>query len=248
MAGHSQFKNIMYRKGAQDKKRARLFTTPRPRDHGGGARGPARPRGQSAAARGDGGGARRQHAEGQHRARHQARDRRRGRHQFRRGALRGLWAGRRRHHRRGADRQPQPHRLVDAHGVQQARRQSRRDQQRHLHVPARRQRSPFRRTRRPPTTCSRPRSRPAPATSPRAPTAMSSPARPKISYAVRETLEARFGAPTEAQLLWRPTQHRAGRRRQREYAAQAARGARGQTTTCSRSRPISRSPTTSSSG
>ena len=25
MAGHSQFKNIMYRKGAQDKKRARLF-------------------------------------------------------------------------------------------------------------------------------------------------------------------------------------------------------------------------------
>src|SRR5690606_29477413 len=26
MAGHSQFKNIMYRKGAQDKKRARLFT------------------------------------------------------------------------------------------------------------------------------------------------------------------------------------------------------------------------------
>ncbi|MFO0445876.1 MAG: YebC/PmpR family DNA-binding transcriptional regulator, partial [Holosporales bacterium] len=26
MAGHSQFKNIMYRKGAQDAKRARLFT------------------------------------------------------------------------------------------------------------------------------------------------------------------------------------------------------------------------------
>ena len=26
MAGHSQFKNIMYRKGAQDKKRAKLFT------------------------------------------------------------------------------------------------------------------------------------------------------------------------------------------------------------------------------
>ena len=25
MAGHSQFKNIMYRKGAQDKKRAKLF-------------------------------------------------------------------------------------------------------------------------------------------------------------------------------------------------------------------------------
>jgi transcriptional/translational regulatory protein YebC/TACO1 len=26
MAGHSQFKNIMYRKGAQDAKRARMFT------------------------------------------------------------------------------------------------------------------------------------------------------------------------------------------------------------------------------
>ena len=26
MAGHSQFKNIMYRKGAQDKKRAKLFS------------------------------------------------------------------------------------------------------------------------------------------------------------------------------------------------------------------------------
>ena len=26
MAGHSQFKNIMYRKGAQDKKRAKMFS------------------------------------------------------------------------------------------------------------------------------------------------------------------------------------------------------------------------------
>jgi transcriptional/translational regulatory protein YebC/TACO1 len=26
MAGHSQFKNIMYRKGAQDAKRGKLFT------------------------------------------------------------------------------------------------------------------------------------------------------------------------------------------------------------------------------
>ncbi len=26
MAGHSQFKNIMYRKGAQDKKRAKVFS------------------------------------------------------------------------------------------------------------------------------------------------------------------------------------------------------------------------------
>ena len=28
MAGHSQFKNIMYRKGAQDAKRAKLFAMP----------------------------------------------------------------------------------------------------------------------------------------------------------------------------------------------------------------------------
>ena len=35
MAGHSQFKNIMYRKGAQDKKRAKLFARLSPRDHGG---------------------------------------------------------------------------------------------------------------------------------------------------------------------------------------------------------------------
>ena len=26
MAGHSQFKNIMYRKGAQDKKRSKMFS------------------------------------------------------------------------------------------------------------------------------------------------------------------------------------------------------------------------------
>ena len=26
MAGHSKFKNIMYRKGAQDKKRAKIFS------------------------------------------------------------------------------------------------------------------------------------------------------------------------------------------------------------------------------
>ena len=26
MAGHSQFKNIMYRKGAQDKKRSKIFS------------------------------------------------------------------------------------------------------------------------------------------------------------------------------------------------------------------------------
>ena len=33
MAGHSQFKNIMHRKGAQDTKRAKIFTKLDPRDH-----------------------------------------------------------------------------------------------------------------------------------------------------------------------------------------------------------------------
>ena len=57
MAGHSQFKNIMYRKGAQDKKRAKVFTKLDPRnDHGGPIRA-ARSGRQSAAARGGHGGA-----------------------------------------------------------------------------------------------------------------------------------------------------------------------------------------------
>ena len=33
MAGHSKFKNIMYRKGAQDKKRSAMFSKLSPRDH-----------------------------------------------------------------------------------------------------------------------------------------------------------------------------------------------------------------------
>ena len=58
-------------------------------------------------------GTRREHAEGQHRARHQE-GRRRRRRELRGDPLRGLRPRRRRRHRRGADRQPQPHRLQRA--------------------------------------------------------------------------------------------------------------------------------------
>ena len=43
MAGHSQFKNIMHRKGAQDARRARAVRQADPRDHGQRPAGPARP-------------------------------------------------------------------------------------------------------------------------------------------------------------------------------------------------------------
>ena len=109
MAGHSQFKNIMFRKGGQDKKRSKLFSKlareitvsaksglPDPAHN---------PKLRAAIA--------------PPRARRTCRRTSRPRHQegagrrcgdLRRGALRGLRSGRRRHHRRGADRQPQPHR------------------------------------------------------------------------------------------------------------------------------------------
>ena len=104
MAGHSQFKNIMYRKGAQDKKRAKVFTkiirelttaartglpdpdaNPRLRAAVLAARQANMPKDtvERAIKRGSGGEARRG---------------------LRGGALRGLRAGRGRGHRRGADR------------------------------------------------------------------------------------------------------------------------------------------------
>ena len=43
MAGHSKFKNIQHRKGAQDKKRAKIFARSDQRNYGGGENGIARP-------------------------------------------------------------------------------------------------------------------------------------------------------------------------------------------------------------
>src|ERR1700681_3228471 len=104
MAGHSQFKNIMYRKGAQDKKRAKVFTkiirelTTAART---GLPDPAaNSRLRAAALPGPPG----QHAEGYGRSGHQARlGGRRGRG-LRGSAIRGLWSGWGRGHRRGFDR------------------------------------------------------------------------------------------------------------------------------------------------
>ena len=76
----------------------------------------------------------------------------------------GYAPGRRRRHRRGADRQPQPHRRRGARRVHQVRRQPRRDGLGRAHVRARRRdhlsgRAPAR-----PMRCWRPRSRRAPTT------------------------------------------------------------------------------------
>ena len=126
MAGHSKFKNIMHRKGAQDKKRSAAFSklsreitvaaksgmpdpdmNPRLRLAVNNARAAVDAQGQ-----------------------HPARDRQgeHGRRRRLRGdPLRRLWPGRRGADRRGADRQPQPHRHQRAHRVLQERRQPGRD-------------------------------------------------------------------------------------------------------------------------
>ena len=76
MAGHSQFKNIMHRKGAQDKKRAKVFTRLIRELSVAAKFGPdpgANPRLRSAMAAGAG----RQHAQGQYRTGPQESDGRR---------------------------------------------------------------------------------------------------------------------------------------------------------------------------
>ena len=64
MAGHSQFKNIMHRKGAQDKKRAKVFTRLIRELQVAVESGTDPDSNQATFARGDVGGARRQYAEG----------------------------------------------------------------------------------------------------------------------------------------------------------------------------------------
>ena len=128
MAGHSQFKNIMHRKGRQDAAKAKVFTklireiTTAARLGAADPRSNPRLRAAMIAAR-----------EANMTARHdrsgdQARLGRRGRRELRRGTLRGLRPGRSRGDRRGADQQPQSHRRRGALDLRQARRQSRRDQ------------------------------------------------------------------------------------------------------------------------
>ena len=196
------------------------------------ARAACRTRRQPAPALGPAGGARRQRAQGQHRARDQARLGRRGR-ELRGGALRGLWPGRRRRDRRGADRQPQPHRepRCAPRSPSSAARSARPTASASSSTGS--ARSAIRAEAPTPTPCSRPRSRPAPRTADRARTATRSSARPDDLAAVREALEARLGPPEEARLGWRPQVYGAGRRRPGRDPVQAARDRWTTTTTCS---------------
>ena len=77
MAGHSQFKNIMHRKGKQDAQKSKLFGKLAREITVAAKMGPPDPAMNAAAARGDDCGAPGKHAEGQYRARHQEGDRRR---------------------------------------------------------------------------------------------------------------------------------------------------------------------------
>ena len=140
MAGHSQFKNIMHRKGRQDAVKSKLFGKlareitvaakiglPDPDMN-------PRLRAAIIAAR-----AENMPKDNIERAIKKALGRRR--RELRGNPLRGLRAGRRRRDRRGADRQPQPHRRRRARDLHQERRQPRRDRRGLVHVrPCRRDR------------------------------------------------------------------------------------------------------------
>src|ERR1700723_1210701 len=102
-------------------------------NHGGCEIGYARSGDESAAARGCDRRAAGEYAEGQYRARDQESARRRER-ELRRDPLRGLWPGRRGRHRRGAHRQPEPHRFRYPLLFHQVGRQSRRNRRGFVHV------------------------------------------------------------------------------------------------------------------
>ena len=191
MAGHSQFKNIMYRKGAQDKKRGKVFTklirelTTAARH---GLPDPAaNPRLRAAILAARAG----EHAEGHRRARDQARRRRRGGEAYEEVRYEGYGPG-------GiavivealTDNRNRTASEVRA-AFTKSGGDARRDQQRRLHVRARRRDrlsgDGGQRRRR----CSRRRSRPAPTMSiERCRGACRDLARRRISTAVRDALES----------------------------------------------------------
>ena len=125
MAGHSKFKNIMYRKGAQDKKRSAMFSKLAREITVAAKMGLPDPDCQSAPARRGHRRARPVDAQGQYPAGDRQGDRRR-RRELRGDPLRRLRPGRRRSGGRGADRQSQPHRHQRAHHLLEEWRQSRR--------------------------------------------------------------------------------------------------------------------------
>ena len=131
MAGHSQFKNIMHRKGRQDAVRSKMFSKlareitvavkgglPDPTMNARlrlaiqNAKAQSMPKDNIERAIKKGSGARWR--------------------ELRRGPLRRLWSGRRCRHRRGADRQPQPHRLQRPLDLHQGRRRAGRNRLRIL--------------------------------------------------------------------------------------------------------------------
>ncbi len=242
MAGHSQFKNIMHRKGRQDARapscspswRAKSPSPPssacpipamNPRLRAAvlAARAENMPKDniERAIKKATGGDAR----------------------ELRRNPLRGLRPGRRRRHRRGADRQPQPHGVGRPLHFHQARRQSRRDRRGLLHVRSRRRDRVRRRRSRRPTRCWRPPSRPAPTTSTPARTATKSITAQESLRDVAKALEAKFGEPRKAALIWRPQNTVAVDDEKGEKLLEADRSARRAWTTCRTSMPISRCPT-----
>ena len=133
MAGHSQFKNIMHRKGRQDAQKSKLFSKLAREITVAAKMGAPDPSDERAAARRDHLRPPGEHVEGLDRARGEEGDRQRGR-ELRRDPLRGLRSRRRRCDRRGADRQPQPRGLRHPLLLHQVRRQSRRNRLGRLHV------------------------------------------------------------------------------------------------------------------
>ena len=164
MAGHSKYKNIMYRKGAQDKKRSALFSKLSREITVAAKMGLPDPgRERAAARRGHRRRAQSMPKDNIQRSIDKASARRR--RELRGNPLRGLRPRRRRDHRRGADRQPQPHRDQRPHRFLQERRQPRRQRQRQPRLRAARPDRISGAARAMPTRCSKPRSRPAPTTS-----------------------------------------------------------------------------------
>ena len=141
MSGHSKWSSIKHKKGAADAKRGQLFSKLSRAIIVAAKEGGPDPARQPRAAERDREGALVLDAEGQHRARDREGLRRgRRRLELRDGRLRGLRPGGRRRARRGADRQPQPHRVRGAARVHEARRQPRHDRGRRVAVRAARRR------------------------------------------------------------------------------------------------------------
>ena len=137
MAGHSQFKNIMHRKGRQDAVKSKMFSKLAREITVAAKMGMPDPDMNPRLRLADQCRQGAVDAEGQHPARHQQGGRRR-RRELRRGPLRRLRPGRRRPDRRGADRQPQPLGVQRARRLHQGRRRARRNRLGVLHVGPRR--------------------------------------------------------------------------------------------------------------